>query len=430
MGMKNKRFTLAAILTLASLSVAACGGAKGESKQQQAAPPPVAVRTATAELRDVAMTVEVTGNFVADESSDVAPQVDGQIASTPVDAGTFVRKGQLLVQLNPRDAQLRLEQARAAEEQAVAGLRQAQARVGMLNGGKFDATQVPEVMAARANYESAQAQAKLARSDAARYASLLKTGDVAQTVFDQSQTRAATMDAQAAAARQQYEAALNTARQSAQGVEGAQAAVAQARAQVGLATKALNDTQIRAPFDGHVTDRPVSPGEWVTRSTKVITVAKIQPLKAQLQVPEAEAARIRKGNKVLATVQAFPGRQFEGTITAVNPAVDPASRSFIAEGTFTNADTALRPGMFATASIVQSETRRVAYIPRSAVQVDPNTDSYRVWVVDKNVVRLRVVQIGKQQGDVVEITTGLNQGDVVATTSLDKLYDSAAVQVQ
>ena len=383
-----------------------------------------------AELRDVPVTIEVTGTFVADESSDVAPQVDGQIASTPVDVGTYVRKGVLLVQLNARDAQLRLDQARAAEEQAVAALRQAQARVGMLNGGKFDVNQVPEVMAAAAGYQSAQAQAKLARSEAARYAGLLKSGDVAQTTFDQAETRAATLEAQAAAAQQQYEAAVNTARQGSQAVAAASAALSAARAQVGLAEKALADTTIRAPFDGHVTDRPISVGEWVTRSTKVITVAKIQPLKANLQIPEVEAARVTNNNKVIATVQAYPDRRFEGVITAINPAIDPNSRAFIAEATFANRDTALRPGMFATASVVQGQQQRVAFVPRSAVQVDPNTDSFRLWVINNNTARLRVVQIGKQDGNNVAIPSGLNEGDVVALTNLEKLYDGAPVRVR
>jgi RND family efflux transporter MFP subunit len=422
-------FSTAAVLM--SVGLVGCGGANGQDTAQAAAVPVfVDVRTTKVELRDVAVTVEVTGTFVADESSDVAPQIDGQIASTPVDVGAFVRKGTLLVQLNPRDAQLRLQQARAAEEQASAALRQAQARVGMLNGGTFDPSQVPEVMAAGAALQSAEAQAKLARSDAGRYATLLKSGDVAQTVYDQAATRAATMEAQAAAARQQYEASLNTARQSAQAVEAAAAALAAARAQVGLAEKALSDTAIRAPFDGHVTDRQVSVGEWVTKSTKVITVAKIQPLKAKLQVPEVEAARVRDGNQVRVTVQAYPGRQFQGKITAVNPAIDPASRAFTAEATFVNSDTALRPGMFATASIVQGEQQRVAYVPRTAVQVDPNTDSYRVWVVEDGTARLRVIQIGKQDGDAVAVTTGLEEGQTVAITNLDKLYDGSPLRVQ
>jgi RND family efflux transporter MFP subunit len=376
------------------------------------------------------VTIEVTGTFVADESSDVAPEIDGQVASTPVDVGAFVRKGAVLVQLNPRDAELRLQQARAAEEQAAAALRQAQARVGLLGEGKFNPEQVPEAMAARANYESALAQARLAQADADRYRNLLKTGDVAQTLFDQAQTRAATMEAQAAAAKQQYEAALNTARQSAQAVEAAAASLNAARAQVGLAEKALADTTIRAPFDGHVTDRPVSVGEWVSKSAKVVTVARIQPIKANLQVPEAEAARVHVKNPVAATVQAHGTRTFDGTVTAVNPAIDPASRAFNVEATFLNRDTALRPGMFATAQIVQGEGRPVAFLPRSAVQVDPNTDSHRVWVIDNNTARLRVVQIGRADGDRIAVVSGLSQSDVVAATSLDKLYEGAAVRVQ
>jgi multidrug efflux pump subunit AcrA (membrane-fusion protein) len=427
------KYSLSAIsLSVAgALLLAGCGGRnhQANAETRDSAPPPVELRITRAEMRNVPATIEVTGTLVADEASDVAPEIDGQVAATPVDIGAFVRKGALLVQLNPRDAELRLQQARAAEEQASAALRQAQARVGMLRDGEFDPEQVPEAMAARANYESAVAQAKLARADAARYRNLLKTGDVAPILFDQAETRAATMDAQAAAAKQQYEAALNTARQSAQAVEAAAASLNAARAQVGLAEKALGDTAVRAPFDGHITDRPVSVGEWVTKSAKVITVAKIQPIKANLQVPEAEAARVRLRYPVLATVQAHGSKTFEGVITAVNPGIDPASRSFTAEATFANKDTALRPGMFATAQIVQGEGRPVAFLPRSAVQVDPNTDSHRVWVIQNNTAHLRVIQIGRQDGDHVAVVSGVNESDAVATTGLDKLYEGAPVRV-
>ena len=85
---------------------------------------------------------------------------------TPVDAGAFVKEGQLLAKLEDRDAQLRLQAAVASEQQAEASLRQAESRIGLAQGGKFDANNVPEVLSAKASYDSSVAQARMSEADA------------------------------------------------------------------------------------------------------------------------------------------------------------------------------------------------------------------------------------------------------------------------
>src|SRR5947209_1512379 len=114
---------------------------------------PVQVRTATAIARDVPAGFEETGTFAADESSDIAPPVAGRVISTPVDVGARVRQGQIICELDHRDAELKLQQARAQLEEATASVRQAQSRIGW-SSGNFDPNKVPEVAAALANYQS------------------------------------------------------------------------------------------------------------------------------------------------------------------------------------------------------------------------------------------------------------------------------------
>ena len=172
----------------------------------------VTVSAAKAVARTVPASFQETGSFIADETSDIAPLVAGRVLATPVNVGDFVKQGQVICELDHRDAQLRLDQARAALDQATAGVRQTQSRIGSTASGKFDPNAVPEVAAARATYESAQAQARLAAADAKRYENLVATGDVSRSAFEKARTQQETADAQANAARQQYEAALNTAR--------------------------------------------------------------------------------------------------------------------------------------------------------------------------------------------------------------------------
>src|SRR5262245_21110780 len=172
------------------------------------------------------------------------------------------------------------------------------------------------------------------------------------------QARAALKQAEAAAARTREDAARRTALQ-AKGLVArseadtlatqavvADAAVTAARAQVAIAEKAVDDTTVRTSLSGYVSARSVSVGEYVTPTSRVATVISIQPLKLELRVPEAQAMKLRIGMPVRAEVNAYSETAFDGSISALNRAIDPASRAMTAEARFANQDGRLTPGMF------------------------------------------------------------------------------------
>jgi multidrug efflux pump subunit AcrA (membrane-fusion protein) len=419
-----------AALAAAVLMLGACS--RPVSTPAEAASPTkrIAVPVAHAETRVVPAGFDVTGTFAADESSDVAPLAAGRVIATPVNAGDFVRKGQVICELDPRDAQIRLDQARAQVNEATAGLSQTRSRIGLTEGGAFDPSRVPEVAAARANYESAQALAKQAAADARRFANLVASGDVSRSAYEKARTQQETAEAQANAARQQYEAALNGARQGWGAVETSQASLDAARAQLALADKALADTSIRAPFDGFVSARPVAVGEYVSTNSKIATVVKVGVLKLELQVPEQRAAQVKLGMAVNARVAAWPGRDFTGKVTAVNPSIDPNSRVFILEAKFASPSAELRPGMFATAKVLLPGGENAVFVPRSAVLRDRTTDSYQVFTVENGTARLKVVVPGESDTASMRIASGLTGNETVATGRLDQLFDGAAVEVR
>ena len=134
-----------------------CGSsakADQNANANQVAEKTIDITSAKAEKRAVSSFLEATGNLNADDSSEVASQVAGQVLSTPVDVGAYVSQGSVIIQLNTKDAQLRLDQAKASEQQALAALKQAQARLGLSEGGSFDPNNVPEVLAAYQNYQA------------------------------------------------------------------------------------------------------------------------------------------------------------------------------------------------------------------------------------------------------------------------------------
>jgi RND family efflux transporter MFP subunit len=373
-----------AALLACGLTVAVLGGAC--SRTETAAPatqvkPPTEVSVSTVTGIDEPVTVEATGSFQADESSDVAPEASGRVTATPVDVGQFVRQGAVLVRIQGVDVNLRLDEARAAAARA------------------------------EANVKLAESQNALAQTTAQRYAALLATGDVSQTVADQARTQAET---------------------AVQSVNTARASLAEARAQLALAEKAVADVVVAAPFSGYISDRKVSLGEYVQPSTAVVTLLRIDPLRLQLTIPAVQAAQVKAGQTVVARVDAYPDRAFEGRLTAVNPAIAAESRAFIVEARVPNPDATLKPGMFAVATIDQGRTERALLVPRRAVIEDVNTNSQRVFVLDaENKARLRVVQLAARQpqGDAVKILAGVKEGERVATTNLAELYDGAAVAV-
>ncbi|HVG35689.1 MAG TPA: efflux RND transporter periplasmic adaptor subunit [Pyrinomonadaceae bacterium] len=429
-------------LTMVALLCAACGRSESRANARgntsvatttttattEVAGPAVVVTTTKVVAREVPSFIQATGSLIANETSDVAPQTSGQVVATPVNVGSFVGQGAVIARLNDKDARLRLRQAQSGVQQAISGVRQAEARLGLRPGGNFDASTIPEVRAANSNLEQAQAELRLAEANERRYAELVETGDVAVSVYDQYRTQRDTARARVNTARQQLESAINTARQSNQAILSAEAAVETARAQVAIAQKAVTDAVIRSPYAGYVSNRPIAVGEFVTTASVAATVLRTNPLKLQLQVAEAEVPFITPGMGVSLEVDAYRNKKFAGQVVAVNPAIDPVSRAATVEAAVENGDNALRAGMFATARIVRPGGNRAVYVPRSAVVSDQNTQSFRVFVIQGNTAKLRVVQIGTEEGDLIQIISGVQADEVVATSNLEQLYEGAQVK--
>ena len=430
MATRYSKFLLAGVAALALLG---CGKADKSTPVAEASVAPaktLRVNIVRAMARQVSSSVQVTGSFLAEESSDVAPPAAGRVIETPVDVGAFVKEGQVLARLEDRDAQLRLQAALASEKQAEASLRQAESHIGLVEGAKFDANNVPEVLSAKASYDSSMAQSKMSEADEQRYEALVKTGDVSQSAFDKARTEADTAKQQANSARQLYEAALNSARQNFQGVINAQASLAGARAQTAIARKAVADTVIQAPFNGYISARPIAVGQYVALTSKIATLVRVTPLKLELQVQESNAPQLKNGSEVEASVPGYPGRMFQGHVTAINPTVDTNSRTIAVEAKFANEDLALKPGMFATARILLNGTSSGIFLPRAAILTDPSTNSSQVFFVRDGKARVAVVQLGAVDGDMVQILSGISPDFVVATSHLQDLYDGELVDME
>jgi multidrug efflux pump subunit AcrA (membrane-fusion protein) len=418
----RNKFTLATIgLLLAALSLfaAGCGrSSNAESKNKQgkagatASPEVVQVSTATAITRELPRFVEATGSLGADEQTDVAPAVAGRVVSVGVDLGSYVQRGAVLVRLDDADARLRLTQLQAQAQSAQSAVRQAEARIGLRPGQAFDPNRVAEVGAARAALDLAEKQLR-------RFERLIESGDVSRSSYDQQK-------AQRDQLQQQYEAALQAARQNFAGIATARATAQAAEAQVAQARKAIADVVVVAPFSGYVSDRPADVGEYVSTTSKVATIVRTNPLRLRIDIPEQYISTVQSGQSVSVTTSAYPDRAFAGRIARISPNVTSASRTLTVEAEVDNGGGLLKPGQFATVRISQPKGDAAVLIPAHAVRTEQ--DVSRVFVIVDGLVQERVVQLGQTEGELIEVKTGIRTDEVVATSNVEQLRDGAAVR--
>ncbi len=417
-----------------ALMVGGCSYLSSNSGPQRnnanASEPAEAIITLTVgktEAREVPAVVQATGSMVADESSNIAPKIAGKVADIAVNSGDFVTSGQVIARIDDRDARLRIATAEASVKQAVAAVRQAEARLGLSPNGRFQASSIPEVRAANANYQLALAELRQAEANEKRYRELVETGDVALIAYEQFRTTRDTARARANNAKEQLDSSLNTARQSNEAIRSSEASVEAARTQVDSARQELTDTVIRAPFAGFISERQVAVGEFVSTATVIATLLRTNPIKIQIQVAETDVPSIVLGRGVSIEVDAYRGRRFAGTVTSINPAVDAASRSAVVEASIPNNDNLLRTGMFATARINKEGGSTGVFVPKTAIYNHQATQSQRAFVIVEGIARLRTIQLGPEEGDHYQVLSGLNADETVATSNLEELYEGAKV---
>lgn len=408
-------FALAVALCALLLLATSCGGSKANVRTDAnapAQPAAVEVTTATAIVRDLPRFFEATGSLTGDEQTDVSPSIAGKVVLVAVDLGSFVRRGQTIVRLDDVDSKLRVQQAQAQVDQAKAALRQAEEKVGIRPGQGFDINKLPEVANARVALE-------LAEKNLRRSEKLIESGDISRSVYDQQK-------AQRDQLKEQYESALSLARQNNAAVMTARANVANAESQFNLAVRNQTYANVYSPIDGYISDRPADLGEYVSTTSKVATVVKINPLRVRIDIPEQAIPSVSVGQSVSVTTSAWPDRNFSGRIARISPNVTPTSRTLTVEAEIENGSGVLKPGQFATVRILQSRAAPATLVPNRAVRTESGVS--RVFVIKDGKAQERQVQLGQTEGDLVEIKSGVAENEIVATSNVEQLSDGMAVK--
>ena len=405
--MTRNRLIRLGLLSVCVVAAVGCSRERSGAPSANAAPGErkVSITVARADGRDVQRSVQIVGTLLPQEEVTLANEVPATVVGILADMGDRVRKGQVLIKLDEREARLEVERSAAnlqAAQDALTRSRQ------MLDWN-------------RANVERSQAVLTDAQTNLKRFQGLFTEGAISASQRDSAQTQSDVAVASLRANEAQYESDRAAAK-------NAEANVEQARAALELARKRLQDTDIVAPFDGSVRKRLVNVGETHKEKTPFMTLVATQALKLQGEVPERFTPQLTVGRPVRVEVEAYPGRTFAGDLTRVSPAVDVESRTFTVEASIPNPGGMLKPGFFAKASILTGTERNVSFVPEEAVVSFAGI--VKVYVIAADKAEERRVVTGQRTEGWVEVLEGVKPGEMVATSSLSQLATGTAVAIQ
>jgi RND family efflux transporter MFP subunit len=390
---------IAAAILLAALFLTGC--ASEEKKAEAASKPaePISVQTVVAQTRLVDKTLSITGSLIPDETVSVSSEVPGRITSISVDFGRRVKKGEVIAELDKRELNFAVQRAQAS-------LAQALARLG-LNPDQEDVR--PENTPSS---RQAQAQMEDARSKFENASQLVKTGDISQERFTEIQKYFQARQAVYEASKDETRTLL--------------AQVQALKSEVSLARKRLSDATLRAPFDGSVSERLASPGQYMKENTPIVTIVKTDPMRLRMDVPENATGAIRVGSTLTFTTDAAPGSEFRAVVRELNPSLESKSRTLTAEARLTSKDPRLRPGMFVQVRLVVSKRNETVVVPKSAIYSVAGLT--KLFVIQNGRAVERRITPGQEIGDWIEVPgDAVNPGDSVAVTQLGQLIGGTPV---
>lgn len=445
--MRNRILLFAVIAFISTLSMIAAGcGSQANSATNNSAnnvPTTIDITTAQASIQAIPSYIEATGNLASDAQTDVAPAVGGKIVEVNFDIGSYVNQGDVLVRLDSRDANIRLEQARAQLEQqrqavlqadanvdqALASLRQTQARLGVRDGETFQIKDFSQV-------KSVTAQLELAEKELRRTEKLLETGDVSRSAYDQRKSQRDALLGQLDEARSNAAVAIRAINTAQAAVDSARAAANSVRATIrtseaaiAQAQKSVTDTIVYAPISGFVSERNADLGEYISPNvpnSKIATIVRTSTLRVKIDIPEQTVGKVATGQGISLQTSAYPERSFAGRIVRIAPSVNQQARTMLVEAEVQNVDGLLKPGQFATVRITQSKPEPAVMIPVTAVRTDGDVN--RVYLIKDGTAREQIVQLGLLENNMIQVKNGVVEGDTVATSNLNLLTDGVLVR--
>lgn len=382
----SKRTTIVAVLSF--LLAAGCGGShegsNGATHEAVSAP----VATVTETLQPVLH--EAVGTIQAKADGTISAKIMGTVRKIHVKEGDRVNAGDLLVTLDPRQVSAQFSQARAAVSEA----RNA-------------------AVAAAAAEEAARANAELASTTFERYQNLKKMDSVSAQEYDEVVSR--------------YRQAQSALKQTEEMAQAAQDRVKQAESGMSAAAVSNEDATVSAPFDGTIGNKLIAEGDLATPGRPLLTIESITGFEMAIDLPETLFKSVSVGQVISIRVPALNDLPLSGTISAVSPAADARSRSFLVKVELPE-DAPVHTGMFARAGFPVGEERLIL-VPAGAVLHQGHLTG--IFILDgENIARFRLIRTGRELEEGVEVLSGLKSGARFVSEPSPVLSDGTPVEVR
>jgi membrane fusion protein, multidrug efflux system len=374
--MIRRKFFSTATFSAAALWCAACGANSNSTTKEAPAQPTATVEVVKVASKKLLITTRLPGELQAYEAVAVFPKVTAYVDSISVDRGTRVRSGQVMARLV-----------------------------------------APELAAQRAEAESKLQAAEAQRAEAdAKLAS-------DQSTFDRLKSASATPGVVAGNDLEVAQRSVDADRAKVEAMRGSAEA---AKSGLKSFSEIEGYLEVRAPFDGVVTERNVHPGSLVGPATgaaasslPIVRVEKISKLRLVVPVPEKYSAGMSAGTRVDFSVPAFPNQTFTGTVARIAHSIDVKTRTMPVELDVQNSDGRLSSGMFPEVLWPVRRTEPTLFVPISAVA--RTTEATFVIRIRDGSTEWVNVQTGEQDGKSIEVFGGLREGDEVAGRGSDEL---------
>jgi RND family efflux transporter MFP subunit len=384
-----------------SLQLTSCSRTSAGARE----PTPPDVEVATVEQRDIPVYREWIGTLDGMVNAAIRAQVTGYLLTQDYSEGAFVKKGQLLFQIDARPLQAAADQARGQLAQASGQLALAQA----------------QYQQSEAQLASAEANQRKAQFDENRYTPLAAQHAVTQQDLDNAVQNNISAKAQVKMATSQVEAAKAQ-------IQAASAAVEAAKAALEAANVTLGFTKLHSPIDGIAGNAQIQIGNLVSPATNAVTtVSTVDPIKVTFAVSEQEYLRLSKQYKptdptpplelILADGTVHPQ---QGKYAFAGRQVNQSTGAIEATGLFPNPGNILRPGQYGKVRVAVETLRGAVLVPQQAVS--ELQGSYQVAAVDGNdAVSIKPIHIGDQVGSLWVVRDGLNPGERVIVDGVQKV---------
>ena len=402
---KTAAFITAVVLTV---SLSGCGKDK-KASAPSADTTAINVSVYKAEKTSIEDTVTYTGEIKASESTVVSSKVSGIAKAVYGEVGDYVQEGEALVQIDDTDYRNQYNQVKASYESALA-------QYNTITNGTAQQTKLQ----LEAALNSAKLEYNNAKINLDNQKVLYENGAISKVAYDAAVTRYESAQINLNTAQSNYDLTVGVV--LSENKATAQAALNSASAALQSAKTALENTVVRSPISGYISNRVANKGQMVAQGTEVVSIKSTQVVDAQINLTEAVIPLVQVGTKAIVNVKSAGSENIEGVVTTLSPVKDSRTGMYVVRVSIDNYDGLLKDGMFADITLTLSDNPDALVIPSEAVLEDEDGNKY-VYIAKKNKAKRIDVKVGIITDEYAEIASGLNEGDKVITSGKEYLSD-------